>query len=640
PSSLSQVEVKKVRALYDFEAVEDNELTFRTGQIISVLDDSDENWWKGETGGEVGLFPSNFVTFDLSEPESPSKIEKKKVRWADEPGSQQATEGNSLPFDPLGRKVLCSAFFLLRTANPTLSHLSPRETSFAEIRDYAQSFERIDLCTNMLKGANIEGEDEEEEKIQDMEDDCYKMEPLIKAKIEEIAREHQELSSVNEQYLQALNLYQRLMKEPLPLPTLPHGYGGNPQAMSQALASTLQQYSQAHQLYSPHPAGYSQISPPTSLQYMGEPGVSAVGATYSSQGPVHPYMNQVPSHLTSSPYQPTQPGQAQARMQPPSNVQQSFPSQQSGPQQPSYHQQQVSYQHGLPVAPPEYPSMSAPQEYYPQSFTPPGSMGYSNFPPQPQMLYSQQQLIRIHLNPTSSPFDHAASLNLADDCYKMEPLIKAKIEEIAREHQELSSVNEQYLQALNMYQRLMKEPLPLPTLPHGYGGNPQASMAMSQALASTLQQYSQAHQLYSPHPAGYSQISPPTSLQYMGEPGVSAVGATYSSQGPVHPYMNQVPSHLTSSPYQPTQPGQAQARMQPPSNVQQSFPSQQSGPQQPSYHQQQVSYQHGLPVAPPEYPSMSAPQEYYPQSFTPPGSMGYSNFPPQPQMLYSQQQLI
>lgn len=39
--------------------------------------------------------------------------------------------------------------------------------------------------------------------------------------------------------------------------------------------------------------------------------------------------------------------------------------------------------------------------------------------------------------------------------------------------------------------RLMKEPLPLPTLPYGYGGSPQASMTMSQALASTLQQYSQ-----------------------------------------------------------------------------------------------------------------------------------------------------
>eukprot|EP00040_Diaphanoeca_grandis_P015574 m.79567 g.79567 ORF g.79567 m.79567 type:complete len:250 (-) comp25229_c1_seq1:43-792(-) len=50
-----------VTAQYNFEPQESGELRFRKGDIITVTDSTDENWWKGSCNGESGLFPASYV---------------------------------------------------------------------------------------------------------------------------------------------------------------------------------------------------------------------------------------------------------------------------------------------------------------------------------------------------------------------------------------------------------------------------------------------------------------------------------------------------------------------------------------------------------------------------------------------------
>ncbi|KAI9681186.1 MAG: hypothetical protein M1817_002468 [Caeruleum heppii] len=51
-------------ALYDYEAAEDNELSFAEGSKITGLEFPDDDWWFGHQGGKEGLFPANYVQLD------------------------------------------------------------------------------------------------------------------------------------------------------------------------------------------------------------------------------------------------------------------------------------------------------------------------------------------------------------------------------------------------------------------------------------------------------------------------------------------------------------------------------------------------------------------------------------------------
>uniref|UniRef100_A0A8I3NUT6 SH3 and cysteine-rich domain-containing protein 3 n=1 Tax=Canis lupus familiaris TaxID=9615 RepID=A0A8I3NUT6_CANLF len=48
-------------ALYRFKALEKDDLDFPPGEKITVIDDSNEEWWRGKIGEKVGFFPPNFI---------------------------------------------------------------------------------------------------------------------------------------------------------------------------------------------------------------------------------------------------------------------------------------------------------------------------------------------------------------------------------------------------------------------------------------------------------------------------------------------------------------------------------------------------------------------------------------------------
>ncbi|CAK9298714.1 unnamed protein product [Gordionus sp. m RMFG-2023] len=54
-------------AMYDYQANEEDELTFDPGELITHIDKIDAGWWNGMCRGKMGLFPANYVQLINSE---------------------------------------------------------------------------------------------------------------------------------------------------------------------------------------------------------------------------------------------------------------------------------------------------------------------------------------------------------------------------------------------------------------------------------------------------------------------------------------------------------------------------------------------------------------------------------------------
>lgn len=174
-------EQRKVRALYDFEAAEDNELTFRAGEIIMVIEESDPNWWRGSNHRGEGFFPANFVSADLTaEPEDLKR--ETNAKKLEQQFNEESRNVVNLPIE-VNEDSIDRLLFLLHEADPS---------------DPSQDSEE------MLRLENV----------------VNQMGPLIDSELERVDRKHAQLTQLSSDLIDTINLYHSLMRETERTPAL------------------------------------------------------------------------------------------------------------------------------------------------------------------------------------------------------------------------------------------------------------------------------------------------------------------------------------------------------------------------------------------------------------------------------------
>jgi len=92
----------KVKALFEYSSGHEDDLAFSVGQIITVTDEEDDDWYGGEYVDDAGvkhegIFPRNFVEkYEPTAPPRPTRTRTKK-----EPDSSTASEPVATPLSPV-----------------------------------------------------------------------------------------------------------------------------------------------------------------------------------------------------------------------------------------------------------------------------------------------------------------------------------------------------------------------------------------------------------------------------------------------------------------------------------------------------------------------------------------------------------
>ncbi|KAH9479893.1 Class E vacuolar protein-sorting machinery protein HSE1 [Psilocybe cubensis] len=154
--------VTRVRALHTFEATEPGELAFEQGDIIKVVDRGYKDWWRGQLKGRTGIFPVNYV--------------------------------EAMP-------------------EPTAAELAKEAEQEAAVFAQAVNVEKL---LNMLRALDPAKDNlADNEEIQELYRASMALRPKIVKLIDKYSQKRADLVSMNETFVRARNIFDRMMEESL-----------------------------------------------------------------------------------------------------------------------------------------------------------------------------------------------------------------------------------------------------------------------------------------------------------------------------------------------------------------------------------------------------------------------------------------
>lgn len=75
--------IRQCRVVFSYSPIHEDELKLKVGDLINLIGEEEEGWWRGRLNNKEGVFPSNFVE-EIVLPPKPSVREDSSISTSDE----------------------------------------------------------------------------------------------------------------------------------------------------------------------------------------------------------------------------------------------------------------------------------------------------------------------------------------------------------------------------------------------------------------------------------------------------------------------------------------------------------------------------------------------------------------------------